>query len=174
MPLCNDDTNRVVVMKLYIKRISSSGNELFMILDELGTLKYTVSAISERMKQRIIISDTSGNAVSEIIHKEFVMRYFTVRCRKGFYVLLPYMKRCFYFKIYGSTYRFAGDMTSGRFSLFDVDKSPVMTQKKCWTSFGEGYEIELYIPEQEHFALSCAVCADLYLSAAEEKPVLSG
>ena len=64
-------------------------------------------------------------------------------------------------------------MASGEFSLFDVDKSPVMTQKKCWTKFGSGYELELYLAEQEHFAICVALCADIYLASAQQDPVLS-
>ena len=161
-------------MKLYIKRDASADGGGFEIYNALGELKYSVFVSTERQKQQLLIKTADGSAVSEIFHKAFLMRYFTVRCKTGFYILIPNLRPCFSFKIYGSTYRFAGNVASGRFSLYDVDKSPVMTQKKCWTRFGDGYEIELFNEEQEHFALSCAVCADLFISAAAEDRVPTG
>lgn len=161
-------------MKLFLIRNTSPDGGGFAIFNSLGQPKYTVSLYSERQKQQLIMNNTGGMTVSEILHKFFLMRYFTVRCNTGFYILVPDMRPCFSFRIYGSTCRFAGDIASGRFSLYDVDKSPVLTQKKCWTRFGDGYELELYNGELEHFALSCAVCADLFISAAAEDRVPTG
>lgn len=160
-------------MKLFISRDNSDGTAAFIIFDELGFSKYTVTVVSEKRKQKMLILDSERNPVSEILHKQFVMDYFTVRCRSRLYVLVPYCKECFSFAVYGSTYRFAGDISAGSFSLFDVDKSPVMTQKKCWSKYGSGYEVEIYLEDQEHFALSTALCADLYISAAKEDPIYS-
>ena len=160
-------------MKLFIRRETSGGTAVFGVFDELGYLKYTVESSAEKRKQRMLILDSKKRPVSEILHKQFVLDYYTIRCGSRLYVLVPYCKECFSFAIYGSTYRFGGNISSGEFSLFDVDKSPVMTQKKCWTRFGEGYELELYLANQEHFALSVALCADLYLSASQKDPVLS-
>ena len=160
-------------MKLFIRRETSGGTAVFGVFDELGYLKYTVESSAEKRKQRMLILDSKKRPVSEILHKQFVLDYYTIRCGSRLYVLVPYCKECFSFAIYGSTYRFGGDISSGEFSLFDVDKSPVMTQKKCWTRFGDGYELELYLANQEQFALSVALCADLYLSASQKDPVLS-
>ncbi len=161
-------------MKLYIKRDISADGGGFEVYDGLGAMKYSVSLLTERQKQQLIIRQVSGKAVAEIYNKAIFVRYFTVRCSTGFYILMPNLRPCFSFRIYGSTYRFAGDLSSGRFSLYDVDKSPVMTQKKCWTRYGNGYELEIYNEEQEHFSLSCAICADLFITAAEEDMVLTG
>lgn len=160
-------------MKLFIRRETSGGTAVFGVFDELGYLKYTVESSAEKRKQRMLILDSKKRPVSEILHKQFVLDYYTIRCGSRLYVLVPYCKECFSFAIYGSTYRFGGNISSGEFSLFDVDKSPIMTQKKCWTRFGDGYELELYLANQEQFALSVALCADLYLSASQKDPVLS-
>lgn len=160
-------------MKLFIRRDSSDRTAEFEVFDELGFSKYTVTLSSEKRKQKMLLIDSEKRPVSEILHKQFVLDYFTVRCGSRFFVLVPYCKECFSFAIYGSTYRFGGNMASGEFSLFDVDKSPVMTQKKCWTKFGSGYELELYLAEQEHFAICVALCADIYLASAQQDPVLS-
>ncbi len=153
-------------MKLFLKRDNLEDGAGFTVFNQSGYSKYNVRIITEKTKQRIIISRTN-DPVSEIIYKELVIRYFTVRCRGRVYILVPGFKDCFTFVIYGSTYRFAGDIASGRFSLFDVDKSPVMTQKKCWGKYGDGYELEIYDNEQEYFSVSVAVCAAMYVSAVE-------
>ena len=160
-------------MKLFLQRIVSD-DVGFQIYDDLGNCRYNVSVETESSRQRAIITGDSAVPVSEIVHKSFFMRYFTVRCQGGFFVLLPSMRDCFSFRIYGSSYRFAGDVSSGSFSLFDVDKSVIMTQKKCWCRYGDAYELNIFVPEDEHLALSAAICADLYISAAESSTVLSG
>ncbi|GEM_PF-5116101 len=161
-------------MKRFMKRVANSSGFGFVILDETGMELYRIQGDSDKLKQRLYMTDRTGVIVSEILHGSFMLHFFSVRCRKGLYVLLPSVRECFSFTIYGSSYRFAGDLGTGRFSMYDVDKSTVLTQKKCWTAFGEGYELEVFRSEQEIFALSVAVCAAMYLTGAEEKTVLSG
>ncbi len=160
-------------MKLFLKRDSVGAEDGFSVLTESAGLKYSVSVFTDKTRQKALIQDSSGSTVSEIIHKNLVVQYFAVKCSGRFYVLVPYRKECFTFMIYGSTYRFAGSLGRGRFSLFDVDKSPVMTQKKCWSRFGDGYQLEIFREDQELFALSCAVSAAMFLAAAESSTVLS-
>ncbi|HCA56071.1 MAG TPA: hypothetical protein DEO95_11475 [Ruminococcaceae bacterium] len=162
------------VMKRYIRREYAEEGPGFGIYDETGMLLYRLTQEEDKHRKRLYLSDTNDRRLAELMHKQLMVHYFTIRCSSGFYVLIPAVKECFVFYIYGSTYRFAGDIAAGRFSLFDVDKSPVMTQKKCWTVGGDGYEIELYLPEQEIFALCVALCAALYIAAAEESAVPSG
>ena len=157
-------------MKFFLKR--SGGG--FDILDESAYLKYTVSVRTDRTKQKIIIKRCDRKLVAEISNRKFLFRYFSVRCRGHFYILVPMATDCFAFVIYGSTCRFLGDISSGRFSLIDVDKSPVMTQKKCWGKFGEGFELEIFSQEQKLFSLCCAVCAAMYISASEENTRMVG
>lgn len=156
-------------MKFFLKR----DGEGFLVLNQSAHTKYTVLQAAENTKQKIIVESDGKRVVAAISNKNMVIRYFSVKCGKRFYILVPCVGDCFAFAIYGSTYRFAGNMAEGRFSLFDVDKSPIMTQKKCWGKFGDGYEINIYDREQEIFALSVAVCAALYISSAQEKPVLT-
>ncbi len=160
-------------MKLYIRRSGTDPNVPFEIFDGLQNLLYVVGFQGESGRQRYLMTTPEGLCVSEIARNHILMQYFTVRCRTGFYILLPHVKDYFSFRIYGSAYRFGGDLAAGRFSLFDVDKSTVMTQKKCWTRSGEGYELELFRPDDEHLALSVALCAALYIVSAEEDPVYS-
>ena len=122
-------------MKFFLK----SSDKGFEILDGAARLKYTVSVKTDRNKQKIIIKNSDKKTVAEILRKQLVFPYFSVRCKGHFYVLVPMIKDCFVFVIYGSTYRFLGDISAGRFSLIDVDKSPVMTQDidpYCYTLEG--------------------------------------
>ena len=153
-------------MKFFLK----SSDKGFEILDGAARLKYTVSVKTDRNKQKIIIKNSDKKTVAEIFRKQLVFPYFSVRCKGHFYVLVPMIKDCFVFVIYGSTYRFLGDISAGRFSLIDVDKSPVMTQEKCWSKFGEGFEINIFNEEQKIFSLCCAVCAAMYISSSETDP----
>ena len=157
-------------MKFFLKRADSG----FDILDESAHLKYTVSVKTDRNKHKIIIKNHDKQPVAEIFNKKLVFPYFSVRCKGHFYVLVPMVKDCFAFVIYGSTYRFLGNLSSGRFSLIDVDKSPVMTQQKCWGKFGDGFEIEIFNNEQRLFSLCCAVCAAMYISASESNTQMVG
>lgn len=159
------------MMKLFLKYDGSYGDFGFEILDETACLKYTVSVKNEKTKQKIIIQTPEHQTAAEIFHKNLVLPYFSVHCSGHLYILVPLIKEYFAFAIYGSTYRFLGDIAAGNFSLIDVDKSPVMTQKKCWSPYGDGFELNLFNEEQEIFALCCAVCAAMYLSASDSKPV---
>ena len=150
-------------MKFFLK----SADRGFDILDESAHLKYTVLVMTDRTKQKIIIKNLNQKTVAEISNQKLVFRYFSVKCKGHLYILVPMIKEYFAFIIYGSTYRFLGDIAAGRFSLIDVDKSPVMTQKKCWGKFGDGFELEIFNDEQKLFSLCCAVCAALYISASE-------
>lgn len=159
-------------MKLFLKRETTDETICFTVLDESAVLQYSVRVFTDKNRQKLLLQDSSHHTVSEILHKNLVVQYFALRCCGRFYVLLPYQKECFAFAIYGSTYRFLGNLSEGRFSLIDVDTTPLMTMKKCWGKFGDGYELELHCPDQEIFALSCAVCTALFVAAAERSTVL--
>ncbi len=155
-------------MKLFLKRDEQN----FLILDQSGNLKYNAIVTTENTKQRIVAENADGIPQSVILHKNSLIRHFSVRCCGKMYILVPVTGECFAFAIYGSTYRFTGDTANGRFSLYDVDKSPVMTQKKCWSKFGDGYELKIYSEKEELFAVSVAICAAVFLSSAEENAIL--
>lgn len=158
-------------MKLFLKRDRSEISSRFSVLDEKGNEKYIVTGKSTASKQVIYISDINNNKLSTITFLDFVVKSFSVKCGKRLYALMPCIREQFAFIIYGSTFRFIGNIAEGRFSLIDVDKSPVMTQKKCWCKSGVGFEINIFNDEYEIFALSVAVCAAMYIVANAEDPV---
>ena len=158
---------------MFLKRNSADEETRFVIYDQSGRVKYKVKVLSEKFRQKIDLVDSDDIVLSEITHKDLVLHYFTVRCCGRFVVLAPQIKDCFYFILFGSNYRFAGDIGSGSFSLFDVDKTTLMTQKKCWSRWGDSYELKILRPEDELFAVSCAVCADMYIAVSDHSRVLS-
>ncbi len=160
-------------MKLFLKRNDTDDSVSFTVYDESANPRYNISISTDAIRQKMLMEDPAGTVVSEITHSEIVLSYFTIRCGGRMYALTPHIKEYFYFTIFGSSLRFAGNIETGRFSLYDVDKSPVMTQKKCWGKFGSGYELKIYKSAQELFAISCAICADVYMSVLNEDPVFS-
>ncbi len=162
------------MMKLFLKYNGSYGDYGFEVLDETAYTKYTVSVRTEKNKQQIIIKNLNKQIIAEIFNKNIVFRYFSVKCMGRFYILFPVLKEYFAFMIYGSTYKFAGDISQGNFSLIDVDKSPVMTQKKCWGQCGDGFELNIYNEEQEIFSICCAICAAMYMTKSDTKTQMVG
>lgn len=158
-------------MKLFLTRDTDGESARFAVLDEYGKEKYIVTGKSGNSKHTMYLSDINGNRLSVITLYDFVAKYFSVKCNKRLYALVPYIKEQFAFIIYGSTFRFMGDISVGRFSLIDVDQSPVMTQKKCWGKNGDGFEINIFSQEYEIFAVSSAVCAAMYILANGESPI---
>lgn len=158
-------------MKFFLKHDTDGGLSRFVIFDESGNQKYIVTGKSANSNQTMILSDTNGNKLSVITLYNFVAKYFSVKYNKRLYALVPCIKGSFAFIIYGSTFRFIGDIATGRFSLIDVDKSLVMTQKKCWGQNGDGFEINVFSREREVFSLSVAVCAAMYIAVGGEAPI---
>ena len=160
-------------MKLFLKRDVSDISSRYVVLDDCGKQKYIVTGANRPSGQKLTLSDNECRKMSDITLYNLVATYFTIKYSKRLYALVPCVNENFAFMIYGSTLRFVGDMSQGRFSLIDVDKSVVMTQKKCWGEFGTGFELNIFDEQQEIFALSVAICADLYISATEQKAVLT-
>ena len=156
-----------------MKRDTSDISSRYVVLDDCGKEKYIVTGKSISSKQRLIVSDGENTKLSEIILNSLVATYFMIKCDKRIYALVPCINEQFAFLIYGSTLRFFGNISEGRFSLIDVDKSVVMSQKKCWGKYGTGFELNILDDEQELFALSVAICADMYISATENSAVLT-
>ncbi len=157
-------------MKLFLAREYSDADGGFCVFDETAMPRYHAVNVTDTAGCHITLIDAEGGKAAEIYHKSLVLGYFTIKCGGRRYILVPCMKERFGFAIYGSTYRFLGDIASGRFSLFDVDKSPVMTQKKCWGEYGDGYELKIYHDNKEIFAVAVAICAALYLTAGDKSP----
>ena len=156
-------------MKLFLKRDNSLPEGGFTIYTENGYEKYRGVVRTEPNRQRIVVGRET-RLVSDIVRRDLFIRYFTIRCRGRLFVLFPSLSDCFSFRMLGTSYRFAGNISAGRFSLYDVDKSPVMTMKKCWGIYGSGYELNILREKEETFALSVAICAATYLTAETETP----
>ena len=83
-------------MKLFLKRDGDG----FVVLDKNANVRYTVSLMTERTSQKLVIETPERKVVSVISNKNMMLRYFSVKCNKHLYVLVPYMGECFAFVIY--------------------------------------------------------------------------
>ena len=153
-------------MKLFLKRDVSAELTSFIVYDAKAQPLYTVLCNSETPSKQHII-DREDNVCSVIKYNSFLMNYFTLRCSGRFYILVPCIGDSFAFAIYGSTYRFSGDLAAGRFSVFSSDGEIKMTQKKHPDETGESYELDIHDEEHQLFLLSVAICADMYMTLTE-------
>ena len=159
-------------MKLFMIRDTSPDGG-FIVYDDKADLLFRISAESgDHMKY--LIFDSSGLPVSTIRLNTLLLTYFTVRCKRHFYVLVPCLRDNLAFAIYGSTFRFAGDPLSGSFSAADSRGNILMTQKKCWAKTGEGYELELSDEDHLLFLISAAICADIFSSSNSSRELETG
>ena len=159
-------------VKLFIKRNTTDEEIAFYVYDDNENIKYAVSVQAEP-SLRMMIQTLGGEPLAAIKYNTFVLNYFTVRCANRFYALIPCLNERFSFSIYGSTYRFMGSLLDGEFSMFSSDGETVMTQKKCWTTHGDGYELNISDEPHELFLISAALCADVFLTLGETKAILS-
>ncbi len=154
-------------MKLFLKRDTSADNISFMIYDNMGLPKYSVSAeIGNWMK--MVVFSGEGEQRSVIRYNKLMLDYFTILCQKRFYVLIPNIKNGFAFTIYGSTYKFNGK-PGDDFYMSAPDGTVVMTHKRCRSSGMSGFEITINDEAHEMFLLSAAICADMYLDVSEKQ-----
>ncbi len=156
-------------MKFFIKR----GAECF---DGFTIYNYNaeplyIARAEANPSMKITMTDSSDKTVSTIKLNNFMFNYFTIRCSKRFYALVPCFDKRFSFAIYGSTFRFIGNLADGRFSMLNSNGEVIMTQKKCWTQHGEGYEVNIKEGQYHIFMLSVALCADMYISLTESHPI---
>ncbi len=156
-------------MKFFIKR-GASCIDGFTVYNDNAEPVYT-AAVEASPSLRIRLTDNGDRLLSSIKFNNFVLNYFTVRCARRFYALVPCMDKQFSFAIYGSTFRFIGNLADGRFSMLNSDGEIIMTQKKCWTQQGEGYEINITDGQYHIFMLSVAMCADIYIALTESHPI---
>ena len=156
-------------MKFFIKR-GTACLDGFTIYNGNAEPVYT-AYVEASSSLRITMKDSDGQNVSVIKFNNFVLNYFTIRCSRRFYALVPCINNQFSFAIYGSTFRFIGSIADGRFSMLNSDGEVIMTQKKCWTQQGEGYEINITDGQYHIFMLSVALCADMYIALTESHPI---
>lgn len=152
-------------MKLWMKRGTASGDG-FTIYNHHAE-PVCNAEIDAGANIRIELRNEDRMLLSSIKFSRLMVNYFTIRCEHRFYVLVPCMGSPFSFAIYGSTYRFAGNLADGCFSMFNAKGETIMTQKKCWTPHGDGYELDIKEEKYYLFMLSAAICADLFLAVSE-------
>ncbi len=156
-------------MKLFIKR-GCAYCDGFTVYSEKGEIVCTAE-VKANTSIQIFLRDSSSALLSSMRYNTFVLNYFSIRCGKRMYVLVPCVGRHFAFAIYGSTFRFTGSLADGSFSMLNSGGETIMTQNKCWTSHGEGYELNISEDKYAVFMISVALCADIFLALSESDPV---
>lgn len=154
-------------MKLYLKRNSTESGMSFTVYDRMENIIFNVvSSVDSSL--RMTVESRNGEPFSVIRLNTLLFTYFTVRCSRHFYVLIPCVRDHFAFAIYGSTYKFAGNLAAGEFTMTDSKGEIIMTINKTITRSGdEAFELEIKDEEHKMFMISAAICAASYQILAE-------
>lgn len=154
-------------MKLYLKRNNIDSGMSFAVYDHAENIIFNVET-SVDSSVRMVIENQSGEPFSMIRLNTFLFTYFTIRCSRHFYVLIPCLREQFSFAIYGSTYRFSGNLAYGKFVMSDSDNKTMMTVEKTVTHNGdEAFVLDIQDEEHKMFMISAAICAASYQILAE-------
>ena len=154
-------------MKLYLKRNTTDEGISFNVYDKNENIVFNaVSSIDSSLKMSI--ESRSGEPFSMIRLNTLLFTYFTIRCRRHFYVLVPCVRDTFSFAIYGSTYRFTGNIITGSFIMTNSNGECMMKMEKTLTRSGdEAFELEILDSDHKMFLISSAICAASYQVIAE-------
>ena len=153
-------------MRLFLKRNNIESGIDFTIYNHLEKILFNVTRSADA-PVKMKIESCTGETFSLIRFNTFMFTYFSVRCARHLYVLVPCVRESFAFAIYGSTYRFSGNLSLGEFIMKNADDKVIMTIKKVMTSSGEAFELEIDDNENRLFMISAAVCAASYQVIAE-------
>ncbi len=154
-------------MKLYLKRNTIDSGIGFEIYDQAENIVFHVAATVDS-SLKMAVESRVGEPFSMIRFNTLLFPYFTVRCQRHFYVLVPCLGERFAFAIYGSTYKFSGDLGAGAFTMTDAQGKILMTMEKTLTRSGsEAYELEIHDTDRRMFLISAAICAAAYQVLAE-------
>ena len=154
-------------MKLYLKRNTTDEGISFNVYDKNENIVFNaVSSIDSSLKMSI--ESRSGEPFSMIRLNTLLFTYFTIRCRRHVYVLVPCVRDTFSFAIYGSTYRFTGNIITGSFIMTNSNGECMMKMEKTLTRNGdEAFELEILDSDHKMFLISSAICAASYQVIAE-------
>ena len=146
-------------MKLFIKRNTSADDSVFVIYDELAKEKFNVKLVKTKTSSSLNICDVNGIAISKI-RKITVggTNTFVFRVPKRNVTLVTLFSsnnlRCRY---YGKNWHIQGDVLTKKFSVHDVDKTLVYTQKKI----ADAIELNIYDALNELYCISTSVCIEM-------------
>ena len=157
-------------MTLFIKRDTVCGNAGFIVSDELGRQKYAVTS-EAGAGIRMTMYSCAEEIVSVIKYNRLMLNYFTISCCRRFYVLIPVAAEELSYAIYGSTYKFVRGSSAECFSILNAEGEIVMSHKRVWNGAGDYYELEIKDEAHELFLLSCAICADVYVSFGQTEVI---
>jgi len=146
-------------MKLYIKRDKSADKSMFIVFDEHCKEKYYVIGTKDKFelvtleKERLMkirrVPLPALNAFSISAYKrniKFITGGSTSKVQ------------CYY---YGIGWRIRGNIFVKSFDILDADNSLVATHAKCFSSCGDGYELNIINEDMELFSVATAICINL-------------
>lgn len=162
-------------MKLFLQRISTASNNSFdafaqfIISDESGHQKYTVTSKNRPSCQILYIEGPDGGRIAEITHYMLIVNHFSVRYDKRQLSIVPQLNHSFTLMLYGSSMTFSGTSDLGCFRLSDVDHSTVMIMEKKSLQGNEYFELDIRNPFHEKLCLCTAICTALFISAKSKE-----
>lgn len=147
---------------LYVKHKSISSNRKFTVKDEKGNDKYSVEGERNSIGLNVRIYDSNFNELAFLQQKvlSFMPKFFLFVCgeqvaeiRKKVQLLKPK------YEISGLNWIVEGDVLNHDYCILEAGK-PVATIHKKWLSWGDSFEVDVFNPIDEVFALSVTLVID--------------
>lgn len=149
-------------MKLYLRRDTSSENSRFIVCDESGRPKFSVSGFATASTDRMVISSTLGNPLVTIRVARFpVFSVFSISdSSERFAMTATHLRSGGDFRFHGISWVFCRSSDIRSFEILDADKSSVMLLcADRYLSTGT-YELTINCKQRELFCIAAAICAD--------------
>ena len=160
----------IILLKLYINDSKLKNDKRFLISDEKGNLKYTVSIDFTSSTLKMDIYDVSYKKVAKIRKRDILcFTIFTISCDESLLtnnkvrIVTNLLNVKDYFSMYGVNWLLRGDILSKNFELIDVDKSVVMYHKRNNYQSNMFYELDIFEKEEKNIILCIciALCIDI-------------
>lgn len=146
-------------MKLYIKRSVSPDKSCFNVFAELGNEKYNVTFAGKKPVSKIVISDCNNNTVLTIRRIPIVgAQTYVFKAGKSHLTFVALISQSSIVgHYYGNNWHISGDIATGCYSIIDVDKSVISTQKKL----ADYSELTINNDKDELYCVATSVCINL-------------
>ena len=155
-------------MKLYIKQRVFSWRDKFTVKDESGVDRWFAQGELFSWGRKLHIYDSYGREAAFIRQKLLSMlrRYYieingyVYTMRKELTLLRPK------YSIEGLPWQMSGDFWAHEYELHD-GRIPIMRMSKCWFTWGDSYELNIYDPANELICLCIALTIDCMQADAD-------
>lgn len=146
-------------MRLVMIRDLSGVEKRFLIYDESGNLIYRVTGSYDDVGSTLILWDEEGKKSVTAVQRNPVKYVYSVQL-EGIPVLkifrrIRYIYPCC--KIFDVGWRIKGNLQIQEYEVAGTHGEIVFSQKKIWTSRGEGFELRIYAPHYQKICLGIAM-----------------